>query len=225
MTYKSVALNSFTPVSTPTIVNDVEIDGYVDGQPVCLRTMRDGMVMPAIGTVVSTQYATGIVVGYTEDMLVVDMVEFNEDFEFETKDPENPDILDVYEYVAGLSRCYRASIACKRETFTRLYKSEITGVLSDTNQKLLDSAYPMPDSDTTVCIGFVGDMHKWLEPTDHIVVKFVPLQARETRKERQARQARERALAEKMANAMLDDLDDTEVPEDVMAEIADAFGE
>ena len=98
MTFKSVALNSFTPVSTPTIVDNVEIDGYVDGKPVILRRMRDGMLMPAIGTVLPLSMGTGIVSGYSNDMLVVDVVEPNEDFEFETKDSENPDILDVHEY-------------------------------------------------------------------------------------------------------------------------------
>ena len=144
MTYKSVALNSFTPVSTPTIVDGVLIDGYVDGRPVLLRKMRDGMLMPAIGTVVSMSYGTGIVTGYCNDMLVVDVIEPNEDFEFETKDFENPDILDVHEYISSLNRAYRRNIESIHSDFTRLYKSEITERLSDKNEDRMHLAFPLP---------------------------------------------------------------------------------
>ena len=99
MSYKTVSLNSFTPVSTPTIVDNIEIDGYVDDRPVVIRKMRNGMMMPAIGTVLPLSMGTGIVSGYKDEMLVVDVVELNEDFVFETKDTENPDILDASEYV------------------------------------------------------------------------------------------------------------------------------
>ena len=221
MTYKSVALNSFTPVSTPTIVDGVLIDGYVDDKPVLLRKMRDGMLMPAIGTVVSMSYGTGIVTGYCNDMLVVDVVEPNEDFEFETKDLECPDILDVHEYIASLNRCYRRSIESIHSDFTRLYKSEVTDVLSDRNADRMHLSSPLPQTDTEVVCGFIGD---YLEPTDFIVVQEVVKQ-RETPSERRARLQAERAHAKRLADAMLDDLDDTDVPEDVMAEIADAFGE
>ena len=221
MTYKSVALNSFTPSSNPTLVDGVLIDGYVDGRPVLLRKMRDGMLMPAIGTVVSMSYGTGIVTGYSNDMLVVDVVEPNEDFEFETKDPENPDILDVHEYIASLNRCYERSIQSIHSDFTRLYKSEITETLSDKNLDRMHSAFPLPSTDTEIVCGFVGD---YLEPTDFIVVQEVVKQ-RETPSERRARIKAEQAHAKRLADAMLDDLDDTDIPEDVMAEIADAFGE
>ena len=221
MTYKSVALNSFTPVSTPTIVDGVLIDGYVDGRPVMLRKMRDGMLMPAIGTVVSMSYGTGIVTGYCNDMLVVDVIEPNEDFEFETKDSENPDILDVHEYISSLNRAYRRNIESIHSDFTRLYKSEITERLSDKNEDRMHLAFPLPSSDTEVVCGFIGD---YLEPTDFIMVQEVVKQ-RETPSERRARIKAERAYAKRLADAMLDDADDADIPEDVMAEIADAFGE
>jgi len=221
MTYKSVALNSFTPVSTPTIVDGVLIDGYVDGRPVLLRKMRDGMLMPAIGTVVSMSYGTGIVTGYCNDMLVVDVIEPNEDFEFETKDFENPDILDVHEYISSLNRAYRRNIESIHSDFTRLYKSEITERLSDKNEDRMHLAFPLPSSDTEVVCGFIGD---YLEPTDFIMVQEVVKQ-RETPSERRARIKAEQAHAKRLADAMLDDADDADIPEDVMAEIADAFGE
>jgi hypothetical protein len=83
------------------------------------------------------------------------------------------------------------------------------------------SAFPMPSSDTEILIAFTGD---YLAPTDHIVVREISKQ-RETPSERRARIKAEQAHAKRLADSMLDDLDDTDVPEDVMAEIADAFGE
>ena len=82
-------------------------------------------------------------------------------------------------------------------------------------------AFPLPSTDTEVVCGFVGD---YLEPTDFIMVQEVVKQ-RETPSERRARIKAEQAHAKRLADAMLDDLDDSDVPEDVMAEIADAFGE
>lgn len=224
MSYKTVSLNSFTPVSTPTIVDNIEIDGYVDGRPVVIRKMRNGMMMPAIGTVLPLSMGTGIVSGYKDEMLVVDVVELDEDFVFETKDTENPDILDASEYVERLNRCYRRSIESIHSDFTRIYKSEITGRLSDKNTDRMHLSYPLPSSDTEIVIAFEGD---YLEPTDEIVVREI-VQQRETPSERRARIKAERALALKRANALLaeyDESDDTEIPEDVQAEMAECFGE
>ena len=220
MTYKSVALNSFTPSSNPTIVDGVLIDGYVDGKPVLLRKMRDGMLMPAIGTVVSMSYGTGIVTGYSDDMLVVDVVEPNEDFEFETKDVENPDILDVHEYIASLNRCYRRSIESVHSDFIRLYKSEITGRLSERNEQRMRQAFQHFDDNEVV----VGGSIKPFEPTDMVVARIIGI-ARETPSERKARIKREQAMATKMANAMLMTQQEDEIPADVLAEMSAVFGD
>lgn len=218
MTYKSVALNSFTPVSTPTIVNNVEIDGYVDGRPVVLRKGRDGMLIPARGTVVPLSMGTGIVTGYTDDMLIVDVVEFNDDFMYITA--SESDIYDAEEYVAMLNRCYRRGIECKHETFTRLYKSDVTDVLSDKNMERMLQAYPMPEP-TEIIIGFKGN---YLKATDHIVVREITVD-RESPKERRARLKAERALAKRLADAMLEDADVTDVPDDVQADIQAEFAD
>lgn len=217
MTYKSVALNSFTPVSTPTIVNNVVIDGHVDGRPVVLRKMRGGMLMPAIGTVLPLSMGTGIVTGYRDEMLVVDVVDFNDDFEFETKDPENPDILDAEEYVAMLNQCYRSSIESQRADFIRINKSEVTERLSEKNMERMLACLPMPEP-TEIVVGFRG---KFLQPTDHIVVQEVVAE-RESPSERRARIKAERALAKRLANAMLEDAD---APDDVQADIDAEFAE
>ena len=219
MTTKSVALNSFTPVSTPTIVNNVEIDGYVDGQPVVLRKGRDGMLIPARGTVLPLSMGTGIVTGYTEDgMLIVNVTEFDDDFMWINATETN--IYDAEEYVAMLNRCYRRGIECNRETFTRLYKSEITDKLSETNIDKMLKAFPMPEP-TEIVIGFKGD---YLDPTDHILVREITKQ-RETPSERRARINAERALAKRLADAMLEELEDVDMPDDVADDIAAEFGE
>lgn len=215
MTYKSVALNSFTPVSTPTIVNNVVIDGHVDGRPVILRKMRGGMLMPAIGTVVPLSMGTGIVTGYRDEMLVVDVVDFNDDFMW--IDATETNIYDAEGYVAMLNQCYRSSIESQRADFIRINKSEVTERLSEKNMERMLACLPMPEP-TEIVVGFRG---KFLQPTDHIVVQEVVAE-RESPSERRARIKAERALAKRLANAMLEDAD---APDDVQADIDAEFAE
>jgi len=215
MTYKSVALNSFTPVSKPTIVNNVEIDGHVDGRPVVLRKMRGGMLMPAIGTVLPLSMGTGIVTGYRDEMLIVDVVEFNDDFMW--IDATETNIYDAEEYVAMLNRCYCSSIQSQRADFIRINKSDVTERLSEKNMERMLACLPMP-LPTEIVVGFRG---KFLQPTDHIVVQEVVAE-RESPSERRARIKAERALAKRLANAMLEDAD---APDDVQADIDAEFAE
>lgn len=223
MTIRHVAFNSFTPVSTPTIVNGEFIDGHVDGQPVQLRKMHGGMIMPVIGTTVTLPYGAGHVTGYNGEFLKVAITEFNEDYAFETKDAENPDILDAEEMVESLNRCLVRAAECNRRTFTRLYKSDITDVLSDKNYERMVEAFPMPACNE-ISVAFSGD---YLAPTDTIVVKELPKQSVETKAERRARRALEVAEAERLAKALLDayDAENGGCPEDIAAEIADEFGD
>ena len=58
------------------------------------------------------------------------------------------------------------------------------------------------------------------QPTDMVVARIIK-DSRETPAERKARIKRERALATKMANAML--MVDDAVPADVLAEMAEVF--
>ena len=73
----------------------------------------------------------------------------------------------------------------------------------------------------------VGGSIKSLQPNDEVVVRIIA-DERETPAERKARIKRERALATKLANAMLsaqsDDSDDA-VPADILAEMNECFGE
>ena len=224
MTIKHVALNSFTPAQA-TIINGVVIDGYVDGQPMQFIRTADNRIKPAIGTTVHTSYGTGQVVGYTEsNRLRVAISQFNEDFEFVTADES--DIYDAEEYVSRIARSMNVGIASSRETFERLYKSEITGKLSPRNEDRMTAAFQWFDDNEVV----VSGSNKSLEPTDMVVARIIG-DERETPSERKARIKRERALATKLANAMLsvqsDDSDDSDdaVPADILAEMNECFGE
>ena len=221
MTIKHVALNSITPAKA-TIVNGVEIDGYVDGQPMQFVRLANGRIKPSIGTTVHTSYGTGTVTGYSRsNMVIVAITDFNEDFEFITAD--ETDIMDAEEYVARTADAMNVGIESDRETFTRLYKSEITGRLSERNEQRMMVAFQYLDPNEVV----VGGSIKPLEPTDEVVARIIA-DERETPAERKARIKRERALATKLANAMLSaqsDESDDAVPADILAEMNEFYGD
>jgi len=221
MTIKHVSLNSITPAKA-TIVNGVEIDGYVDGQPMQFVRIADGRVKPSVGTTIHTSYGTGHVVGYTDtNRLRVAITDFNSDFEFVNAD--ETDIYDAEEYVASIARCLNSGIDSHIETFTRLYKSELTGRLSERNEQRMRQKFQHFDDNEVV----VGGSIKPLQPTDMVVARIIA-DGRETPSERKARIKRERALATKLANAMLsaqsDDSDDA-VPADILAEMNEVYGD
>ena len=221
MTIRHVALNSFTPAQA-TIVNGVEIDGYVDGQPAQFVRLANGRVKPSIGTTVHTPYGTGTVTGYSRsNMVKVAITDFNEDFEFITAD--ETDIMDAEEYVARTADAMNVGVASDRETFTRLYKSEITGKLSPRNEERMMVAFQYLEPNEIV----VGGSIKPLQPTDEVVARIIA-DERETPAERKARIKRERALATKLANAMLSaqsDESDDAVPADILAEMNEFYGD
>ena len=216
MTIRHVALNSFIPAKN-TIVNGVVIDGYVDGQPMQFVRLANGSIKPSIGTTVHTSMGTGRVTGYSRSNNVrVAISDFNDDFEFINAD--ETDIYDAREYVESIARSMNVGVASDRETFTRLYKSEITGRLSDRNNDRMCQAFQWFDDNEVV----VGGSIKPFEPTDMVVARIIGI-ARETPSERKARIKREQAMATKMANAML--MTEDAVPADVLAEMAECFGE
>lgn len=221
MTIKHVTLNSIVPAQS-TIVNGVVIDGYVDGQPMQFVRTADNRVKPAIGTTVHTPYGTGTVTAYSAtNRLRVAISQFNPNFEFINADES--DIYDAEEFVYRAASSMNVGVESNRETFMRLYKGEITGLLSKTNEKKMLAAFPLFDSNEVV----VDGSNKPLAPTDMVVARIIK-DERETPSERQARIRRERALATKLANAMLsgqaDDSDDA-VPADVLAEMNEIYGE
>ena len=221
MTIKHVTLNSIVPAQS-TIVNGVVIDGYVDGQPMQFVRTADNRVKPAIGTTVHTPYGSGPVTRYSStNRVVVAISQFNENFEFINADES--DIYDAEEFVYRAARSMNVGVESNRETFMRLYKGEITGLLSKTNEKKMLATFPSFASNEVVDDG----SNKRLAPSDMVVARIIK-DSRETPAERKARIRRERALATKMANAMLsgqaDDSNDA-VPADVLAEMNEIYGD
>ena len=216
MTIKPVTLESIVPAKN-TIVNGVVIDGYVDGQPMQFVRLANGRVKPSIGTTVHTPYGTGRVTAYSKSNMVrVAITDFNDDFEFINAD--ETDIYDAQEYVSRTADAMNVGVDSDIETFTRLYKSEITGRLSERNEQRMRLAFQHFDDNEVV----VGGSIKPLQPTDMVIARIIGVE-RETPAERKARIKRERALATKMANAML--LTDETIPSDVLAEMNEVYGD
>ena len=216
MTIKPVTLESIVPAKN-TIVNGVVIDGYVDGQPMQFVRLANGRVKPSIGTTVHTPYGTGRVTAYSKSNMVrVAITDFNDDFEFINAD--ETDIYDAQEYVSRTADAMNVGVDSDIETFTRLYKSEITGRLSERNEQRMRLAFQHFDDNEVV----VGGSIKPLQPTDMVIARIIGVE-RETPSERKARIKREQAMATKMANAML--MTEDAVPADVLAEMAECFGE
>ena len=216
MTIKPVTLESIVPAKN-TIGNNVVIDGYVDGQPMQFVRLANGRVKPSIGTTVHTPYGTGRVTAYSKSNMVrVAITDFNDDFEFINAD--ETDIYDAQEYVSRTADAMNVGVDSDIETFTRLYKSEITGRLSERNEQRMRLAFQHFDDNEVV----VGGSIKPLQPTDMVIARIIGVE-RETPAERKARIKRERALATKMANAML--MVDDAVPADVLAEMNEVYGD
>ena len=217
MTIQSISLNSFIP-SSNIIVGGVAIDGYSDGRPVQLVRIG-GQIKPAIGTQVKLSFGTAVVLGYTPTSLRVEVIEFNDDFEWINAD--ETDIMDAEEYVERLNQCVVRNVQSSRRTFTRLYKSEVTDRLSDRNHDRMVATFPMPEP---------TEVHVMLDPnypypSDTQVIARVISDNRETPTERKARIKRERAMATKAANDLLMRHDHDIAPADILAEISACFDE
>ena len=218
MSHKTIALNSFTPSSNPTIVAGQFIDGTVNNRPVVLDRIK-GNVKPAVGTPVKLSFGTGRVVGYTPSALRVEVTDFNDDFEFITADES--DIFDAEGYVHSLNRCVIRNIEDKRRTFTRVHKSDVTGKLSKTNAERMEESFPMPGSTEVHVLldanyPFPADTQVWVTelPTE-----------KERKQDAEKRRALELKEALRLKRALLAKFDDDDAPDDVADDIADAFGE
>ena len=214
MSYKTTTLNSFIGTSEPTFVGNTQIDGYVGGRPVVLRRLKNGTLLPALGTTLPSAMGTAVVRGYMDGNLLMDFVSFNEDYMWENAD--GSDIFDAEEKVAMLNGCLQASLASIASDYTRVHKSEITGVLSKNRQALLD-AYLPEISDTTVAMTFSPRVIEMDTPIMYDEVKTPKLSPAERRKQR----ALEVAQAKRMADAMLAD---EVAPSGIQDELDEMFG-
>ena len=213
------AVNSFQPQ----IINGIPVDGIVDGRPVTVRRNHLGGVVPAIGSTFKSTYGTAEVVGYVEGALKARIVQFDENYEFETLDTENPDILDAEECVERLSRCANMGIASLESDIRRLYSTDI-GNLSKKGEAMI-SNLGYYESNEYRCN--LSDAYEHLTQDTEVVCDYVHsyLVTKETPLERSKRQAIERKQAVALANKLLNESDDNGVPDDIQAEMNECFGE
>tara|TARA_R110002167_G_scaffold327815_1_gene534084 strand:+ start:99 stop:782 length:684 start_codon:yes stop_codon:yes gene_type:complete len=215
-------LNSFIGTSDPTFIGDVRIDGYVGKRPVVLRKMQGGMLMPVLGTTIALPYGTGKVIGYSDERLLVDVTEFNDDYEFINAD--ETEIYDASESVARRNSALRSSFNTITSDYNRLYRSEETGILPKSRQAKLDNYIP-EITDTTVCVTLEG---QFLKGSDKVVAQVIA-KPKLTPAERRVQRALEIADAKRLRTRLLEKYDDEfggdEVPDDaIQAELDEMFG-
>ena len=208
-------INSFVGTSTPTFIGDTRIDGYVGKRPVILRKMKGGMLMPVLGTTVALPYGSGKVIGYSDEKLLVNVTEFNGDYEFINAD--ETEIYDASETVAMRNNALRQSLATIISDYSRLYKSEITGKLSPNRQAKLDSYVP-EITETTVCVALKG---QFLKGSDKVVAQVIA-KPKMTPAERRKQRALEIADAKRLADALLEN---ETVPTNVQDELDEMYGD
>ena len=217
------------PLSTvwafqPQIINGIRVDGIVNGRPVIVRRSRYNGVVPAIGSTFKSTYGTAQVVGYVDGALKVRIIDFDKDFEFETLDIENPDILDAEESVERLARCANAEIESVASDIRRLYKT-LDGNVSKEGERLISNLGWFDDNEYKC---HLSDRYELLTRDTEILVDYVYsyLVEKETPIERAERIKREREQAKKLADELLGDDGAIEnIPADVLAEMAMEFGE
>ena len=216
-------LNSFIGTSTPTFIGETRIDGYVGRRPVVLRKMQGGMLMPVLGTTLTLPYGSGKVIGYSDEKLLVDVTEFNDDYEFINAD--ETEIYDASETVARRNSALRSSFSTIISDYNRLYRSEETGILPKSRQAKLDNYIP-EITETTVCVTLDG---QFLKGSDKVVAQVIA-KPNLTPAERRAQRALEIADAKRLRTRLLEKYDDEfggdEVPDDaIQAELDEMFGE
>ena len=217
MTYKTTTLNKFVGTSTPTFVGTTQIDGYVKGRPVVLRRLKNGTLMPTTGTLLPTSMGMGRVVGVSDGNLLMDIVEFNDDYEFINAD--ETEIYDASEKVAMLNKALRMSFESIISTFTRVYKSDVTGQLPKSVQNAVDAMFP-EISDTTVCMSFSPNIITH-DPTTEILYKSVGT-PKMTPAERRKARALEVAEAVRIADALLEN---ESTPSGIQDELDEMYGD
>ena len=207
----------------PQVINGIACDGIVDGRPVTVRRNQYNGVVPAIGQTFKSTYGTARVVGYVDGALKARIVEFDEDYEFETKDIENPDILTAEECVERLAHCANMGVEGLASDIRRIFATVEGNVTKEGQRHIanLDSfapneyrcnltdAYELLTQDTEVLVDYVYS---------HLVQKETPI-------ERAERIQREIERADKIASELLgDDGSLDSIPADVLAEMAMEFG-
>lgn len=208
----------------PTVINGIACDGIVDGRPVTVRRNRFNGVVPAIGQTFKSTYGIARVVGYVEGALKARVIDFDEDYEFETKDIENPDILTAEECVERLARCANMDIESLALDIRRLYTT-LDGNMTKEGERLISNLGWFDDNEYKC---HLSDKYELLSADTEVLVDYVysHLVQKETPIERAERIKREQEQAKALADELLGDDGSIEnIPADVLAEMAMEFGE
>lgn len=208
----------------PTVINGIACDGIVDGRPVTVRRNRFNGVVPAIGQTFKSTYGIARVVGYVEGALKARVIDFDEDYEFETKDIENPDILTAEECVERLARCANMDIESLALDIRRLYTT-LDGNVTKEGERLISNLGWFDDNEYKC---HLSDKYELLSADTEVLVDYVysHLVQKETPIERAERIKREQEQAKALADELLGDDGSIEnIPADVLAEMAMEFGE
>ena len=208
----------------PTVINGIACDGIVDGRPVTVRRNRFNGVVPAIGQTFKSTYGIARVVGYVEGALKARVIDFDEDYEFETKDIENPDILTAEECVERLARCANMDIESLASDIRRLYTT-LDGNVTKEGERLISNLGWFDDNEYKC---HLSDKYELLSADTEVLVDYVysHLVQKETPIERAERIKREQEQAKALADELLGDDGSIEnIPADVLAEMAMEFGE
>ena len=215
MTYKTTTLNNFVGTSSPTFVGTTQIDGYVKGRPVVLRRLKNGTLMPTTGTLLPTSMGMGRVVGVSDGNLLMDIIDFNDDYEFINAD--ETEIYDASETVARRNSALRSSFNTIISDYNRLYRSEETGILPKSRQAKIDAFLPTITM-TTVCVALEG---QFLKGSDKVVAQVVA-KPKLTPAERRKQRRLEIADAKRLADALLED---APTPTGIQDELDEMYGD
>ena len=205
----------------PTTINGIAVDRIVDGRPVTIRRSRYNGLVPSVGSVINTMYGTAEVVGHSDGMLKVAVIEFDEDYEFVTAD--ETDILTAEECVERLARCANAGIESVASDLRRIYQTDVGNVPTKI-QETIDSLDVYDDNEYRMCLTDKAQLSDDVEVLCDYVHTY--LLERETPLERAERIRKEREQAKALADELLGDDGSIEnIPADVLAEMAMEFGE
>ena len=163
-------------------------------------------------------------VGYVEHALKVRIIDFDKDFEFETLDTENPDILDAQESVERLAHCANLGIESLASDIRRLYKT-LDGNVSKEGERLISNLDWFAPNEYKC---HLSDKYEMLSDDTEVICDYVYsyLVEKETPIERAERIRKEREQAKALADELLGDDGAIEnIPADVLAEMAMEFGE
>ena len=205
----------------PTTINGIDCDGIVGGRPVTIRRNRFNGLVPAIGSTVPTTYGTARVVGYVEGSLKVRIIDFDEDYEFETLDIENPDILTAEECVASLARCANMGMEGLASDIRRIFAT-VEGNVTKDGQRMIANLDSFAPNEFRMNFTDKAQLSDDVEVLVDYVYSY--LVEKETPIERAKRIAEETRKAQELADELLG-ADVADIPADVLAEMAMEFGE